>query len=37
MAAGRLIEFERGRRRDARAAYPDVLDRALARGKRAFS
>ncbi len=36
MAAGRLIEFERMRRREARAAYPDVLDRALDRGKRAF-
>ena len=36
MAAGRLIEVERRRRREARAAYPDVLDRALERGKRAF-
>jgi hypothetical protein len=35
-AAGRLIEREHERRRLARAAYPDVLAAALARGRKAF-
>jgi CHAD domain-containing protein len=36
VAAGRLIEGERLRRRHARAEYPSVLAAALARGKQAF-
>lgn len=36
-AAGRLIERERRRRAAARAAYPAVLDKALSRGRKAFS
>jgi CHAD domain-containing protein len=36
VAAGRLIEGERLRRRRARAAYPSALATALARGKEAF-
>jgi CHAD domain-containing protein len=36
LAAGRLIEAQRSRRRAARAAYPAVLGRAIASGKRAF-
>jgi CHAD domain-containing protein/adenylate cyclase class IV len=36
IAAGRLIEGERLRRRRARAAYPATLKTALARGKTAF-
>lgn len=36
VAAGRLIEGERMRRRRARETYPGALERALARGKRAF-
>jgi CHAD domain-containing protein len=36
VAAGRLIEAQRLRREDARATYPELLDRALERGKRAF-
>jgi CHAD domain-containing protein/adenylate cyclase class IV len=36
IAAGRLIEGERQRRRRARAAYPAELEAALARGKAAF-
>jgi CHAD domain-containing protein len=37
LAAGRLIERERGRRRSARDAYPAVLDEALSRGRKAFA
>jgi CHAD domain-containing protein len=37
VAAGRLIERERDRRRDRRRAYPDVLARALNRGADALS
>jgi CHAD domain-containing protein/adenylate cyclase class IV len=36
VAAGRLIEGERSRRRDARESYPAVLGRVLARGDEAF-
>jgi CHAD domain-containing protein len=36
VAAGRLIEAQRLRRDEARAAYPELLDRAIERGKRAF-
>ena len=36
VAAGRLIERERERRREQRAAYPAVLATALARGRKAF-
>jgi CHAD domain-containing protein len=35
IAAGRLIERERERRRDARAAYPAVVDEALRVGRKA--
>jgi CHAD domain-containing protein len=35
-AAGRLIEREHERRRLARAAYPEILAEALARGRKAF-
>jgi CHAD domain-containing protein len=36
LAAGRLIERERARRRDRREAYPAALAAALARGRKAF-
>jgi len=36
VAAGRLIERERDRRRAARAEYPGVLDAALRAGRKAF-
>jgi CHAD domain-containing protein len=36
VAAGRLIERERERRRAARAAYRDALERALRAGRKAF-
>jgi CHAD domain-containing protein len=37
LAAGRLIERERGRRHEARAEYPAVLDDVLGRGRKAFT
>jgi len=37
VAAGRLVERERERKRSAREAYPAVLTRALRRGRKAFS
>jgi CHAD domain-containing protein len=37
LAAGRLIERERERRRIARAEYPAVLDDVLGRGRKAFA
>ena len=36
IAAGRLVERERERRRQMRAAYPDAVTAALAAGKKAF-
>jgi CHAD domain-containing protein len=36
VAAGRLIERERDRRRETRAAYPDAISTALARGRKAL-
>jgi CHAD domain-containing protein len=36
VAAGRLIERERERRRETRAAYPAAVSSALARGRKAF-
>jgi CHAD domain-containing protein len=36
VAAGRLIERERDRKREQRAAYPDALRTALARGRKAL-
>jgi CHAD domain-containing protein len=36
VAAGRLIERERTRRRERREAYPEVLERALKAGRKAF-
>jgi CHAD domain-containing protein len=36
VAAGRLIERERDRRREQRAAYPDALSTALSRGRKAL-
>lgn len=37
LAAGRLIERERKRRRAARAEFPAALDEALGRGRKAFA
>jgi CHAD domain-containing protein len=36
VAAGRLIELQRSRRRHARDTYPAILQRALTRGEQAF-
>jgi hypothetical protein len=33
LAAGRLIELERSRRRNARAGYRQVINEAIARGR----
>ena len=37
LAAGRLIELERARRRDSRARYREVVDEAIARGRAAVA
>jgi hypothetical protein len=37
VAAGRLIERERGRKAEMRTRYPAVLRKALRKGRKAFS
>ena len=37
LAAGRLIELERARRRDSRARYREVVAEAIARGRAAVA